>query len=417
MSTGHTPSTVLDLNDPGDDTLERYKYQCSVAAINCVRLVSSKPEIVRVICENYEDIILELADGSFIGQQVKTRNLDLDPFKATDNAVTKSLCRFCSLDQAFPGAFSTFDFSTNHWFWEASENERNLPWLIKRIKERGGVKRLPSKNPLRSFVQRLCAQTDLAESSVVSTLCRTVLNCRKESVGSIASHVREAVGTYPETSNLTLSQNAKIAEDLVNLTFQASSKKMDGNVADLYAAGTDFKDVLNAHVLAGKCITHKQVKEVLVPPNPSTEPLELAALVPIESLPVHLAVMVQKLDKGGLQAARIEQMNDLVYSFHALILRWLSRYGREQAEERYQTLLATVKFECTESQVACEAADKPYAPEMYEQLFTRLQSRVADEHDSLHGCRAEHLMGAAGMLTEQCHAWWSPKFEIERVEP
>lgn len=415
MNIGPSPSAVLDTNDPGDDTLERYKYQCSVAAINCVRLMNATTEVVRVVCENFEDILIEHANGSFVGLQVKTRRLDLEAFKATDAAVTKSLLRFCDLDQLFPGKFTVFDFSTNHWFWETSENEKNLPWLISKIQTRGGVKRLPKTNPMRKFVNALCEKSKLNEGQVVSTLCKTVLNCRTESVGAISLRVRETLGSYQPTSELTLSQAAKVAEDLVNLTFQASSKKLEGDVAELYAAGADFKSVLDAHTLAGKCITKAQVSKILVPPIASTEPIELSSLVPIESLPTHLAVMIQKLDRGGLQAARIEQMSDLVQSFHALLLKWINKYGVEHAQERYQTLLATVNYECTEAQVASETPDAQYAPVMYEKLFQRLRERVAEEHTDLHGCRPEHLMGAAGMLTEQCKAWWSPKFEVERV--
>ena len=415
MRKGHSPSTVLDATDPGDDTLERYKYQCSVAAINCVRLMSATNEVVRVVCENFEDIVIEHANGLFVGLQVKTRGLDLDPFKATDAAVTKSLLRFCVLDQLFAEKFTAFDFSTNHWFWETSENGKNLPWLISNIKARGDVKRLPQTNPMRNFVNVLCEKSGLNESQVVSTLCKTMLNCRTEPVGAIAYRVREALGNYQPTSELTLSQAAEVAEDLVNLTFQASSKKLEGDVAELYAAGTDFKSILDAHTLAGKCITKAQVSKILVPPAAPTEPIELSSLIPIESLPTHLAVMIQKLDRGGLQAARIEQMSDLVQSFHALLFKWVNKYGVDHAQERYQTLLATVNYECTEAQVASENTDAQYAPLMYEKLFQRLRERVAEEHTDLHGCRPEHLMGAAGMLTEQCKAWWSPKFKIEGV--
>lgn len=415
MNEGNSPSSVLDVHDPGDDTLARYKYQCSVAAVNCVRLLTDEPNVIRVICENFEDLLLEHPNGSFIGLQVKTRRLDLDAFKASDDAVLKSFSRFCELDQLFPDKFTTFDFSTNHWFWETSENDKNLPWLLKKLKERGNVKRLPKTNPLRKYVGCICEKSKISEEQVVATLLKIVLNSRSEPVDAIAHRVREAVGSYKPTADLTLSQNAKLAEEIVNLTFQASSKKLSGDPAELYAAGVDFKNVLEAHTLSGKCITKELVENILIQPAGTSEPLELSSLVPIESLPTHLAVMVQKLDKGGLQAARIEQMSDLVKSFQALLFRWINKHGVEQAEERYQTLLTTVNFECTEAQVACEAPNTQYAPKMYEHLFEKLSARVAEAHDELHGCRPEHLLGAAGMLTEQCKAWWSPKFEVERV--
>lgn len=415
MNDIESPSIVLDKLDPGDDTLARYKYQCSTAAINCVRLLTDETNVARVICENFEDLLIEHPDGTFIGIQVKTKRLDLDAFKATDPVVIKSFARFCELDQLFPNQFRAFDFSTNHRFWDSSENGKNLPWILCGLKKRGTVKRLPKTNPLRCFVNSICAMTNLSDEQVTATLCKSVVNSRLEPVDAIDHRVREAIGSYHGTSELTLSQNALLGEQLVSMAFQASSKKTTGETTDLYAAGVDFSSVVEAHTLAGKCLTKDLVESILTTPKTASEPLELSSLVPISSLPTHLAVMVQKLDKGGLQAARIEEMSDLVKSFQILLLKWVSRYGVEKAEERYQTLLMTVKFECTEAQVACETPNTQYAPQMYEHLLARLRARVADAHDDLHGCRPEHLIGAAGMLTEQCKAWWSPKFKIEKA--
>lgn len=409
-----SPSTVLDTSDPGDDTLERYKYQCSVAAINCIHMLLGKNGIVRIICENFEDIIIECEDAQFIGLQVKTKRFDLDPIKSTDESVVKSLSRFCLLDKTFPERFKKFDFLTNHRFWQESENQKNLPWLLEKIKKRGSVKGLPKKNATRIFVNLICEKSGIGEDEVVATLLKTVANAHSEPVGTISHRVIEAVSLHPNTCNLSLSQCAKVAENLVGIVFQASSKKLDGAVTEQYAAGAEFDKILEAHTLAGKCVTKELAESALTPASSQSEPLELASLVPISSLPTHLAVMVQKLDKGGLQAARIEEMSDLVKTFEALIVRWIKRYGSLQAEERYQTLLATVKFECTEAQVACEDPDTQYAPQMYEHLLKSLRERVAQAHEEFHGCRVEHLMGAAGMLTEQCKAWWSPKFEVER---
>jgi hypothetical protein len=31
----------------------------------------------------------------------------------------------------------------------------------------------------------------------------------------------------------------------------------------------------------------------------------------------------------------------------------------------------------------------------------------------LYKCRPEHLMGAAGMLTQKCKTWWSGRFDVD----
>lgn len=413
MNTEISPGHVLDKNDPGDEILARFRYQCCAAAINCVRLITEPNDVAAVFCENFEDILIELADGKFVGQQIKTRQLDLSPFKATDEVVRKALGRFCKLDALFPDKFCQFDFSTNHRFWIDAENERNLPWCLTDIKVRNTVKHLPRTNPMRKLVDALCEHTQLNAEQVVGTLCKTTANARTEPVDAIDFRVIAAVGECQTTAQLTFSQNAKIAEELIYKTSHASAKKIKGPTTDLYAAGTDFSEVLKCQILAGKRLSKQDVEAIIQSQMVTSEPLDLAGLVPIGNLPTNLAVMIQKLDRGGLQAVRIEGIGDLVKSFEYLLIKWVNKYGGDVAEERYKTLLTKVKYDCIEAQVAAETPDEPYAPQMYALLVERLKSRVADAHDELHGCSTEHLIGAAGMLTHQCKAWWSPKFEIQ----
>lgn len=417
MDSENSPISVLDNDDPGDETLARFRYQCSAAAINCARLILHETEAVTVVCENFEDILIECADGKFIGLQIKTRQLTNEPFAATELVIVKSLRRFCELDSRFPGMFRAFDFSTNHSFWEKQENERNLHWVLNSLKARGSSKGLQDKNPVRKLVNSICDKTDLTPAMVDQTLCKTVLNSRLENIDGIDRRVIEVVSECPTAREYPLSLVTKIANEIVNLCFLASSKKTVGDKSELYAAGKDFQEVVKEHELAGKCIRKVDIENIINSYSSVSEPLELSGLMPIGNLPPHLATMIQKLDKGGLQVARIEEMGDLVKSFEHLLLRWVRKHGADVAYERYQNLLAKVKFDCTEAQVSSETSDGQYAPQMYTALFDRLKARVADAHDELHGCSPEHLMGAAGMLTEHCKAWWSEKFEIKGNSP
>ena len=54
---------------------------------------------------------------------------------------------------------------------------------------------------------------------------------------------------------------------------------------------------------------------------------------------------------------------------------------------------------------------------MFGVLAERLMARARDDRDQLHGCRPEHLIGAAGLLTQQCKTWWSPHFNAAEDAP
>ena len=340
LNTENSPIDVLDTDDPGDETLARFRYQCSAAAINCVRLILDEHKAVTVICENFEDILIECSDGSFIGLQIKTRQLQSDPFTATEVVIIKSLRKFCELDRRFPGQFCNFDFSTNHSFWEKSETDRNLKWILKSLKERGSTKNLKKTNPMRKLVNSICEDTDLTPEMVDNTLIKTILNSRLEGINGITPRVTEVVGQCPVACDFSLSRVTKIAEEIVNMCFQASSKKTAGDQSQLYAAGVDFHQTVRQNELAGKCIKKKDIEDLINSHRSNSEPLELSGLMPIGSLPPHLATMIQKLDKGGLQVARINEMSDLVKSFEHLLIRWVNRFGSDIAKERYQNLLA-----------------------------------------------------------------------------
>tara|TARA_R110001606_G_scaffold71247_9_gene163301 strand:+ start:30313 stop:30480 length:168 start_codon:yes stop_codon:yes gene_type:complete len=50
---------------------------------------------------------------------------------------------------------------------------------------------------------------------------------------------------------------------------------------------------------------------------------------------------------------------------------------------------------------------------MYKGLRERLSERVTSQSQPLFGATEEHLVGAAGILTEECSVWWSNKFELK----
>ena len=59
-----TLESTLDPSDPGDDTLRRYRYQATYAAILAVRMVQKESEIAEIFCEHHNDISLKLQFGT-----------------------------------------------------------------------------------------------------------------------------------------------------------------------------------------------------------------------------------------------------------------------------------------------------------------------------------------------------------------
>jgi hypothetical protein len=410
-----SPDSVLDKADPGDEIALRFNYQHCYAAINAIRLISDESNIAELICENHEDLLLKLPIGKFVGTQIKTRSITLPPFKCGDAQIRSALIKFCVLDRRFPLSFVSFDLTTNHSFWEEEESANNLPWMIRVIRERGGIKGLRQTNPVRQFVEALALDGDLKPIDVVATLQKTVCRGHGSDIGSIRGHVRDVLSSCPGVAELPYFTVVQIADAIIALARDASMKTLGGPTADLYALGTNLAEIVDDQLLSGKRISKADVESIISQyksMSRSYQDLDLATHITAQDVPIDLVIAVRKLAKGGVETARVTNIEDLVRSFEALLLRWTRKYGVDEATRRYNNVLGVVQFEATEAQVYATTYGEPYGSRMYGNLVSRLQTRSANDADQLHGCRPEHLLGAAGILTEKCKTWWSSKFNL-----
>jgi hypothetical protein len=410
-----SPDTMLDKADPGDDIALRFNYQHCYAAINAIRLVTNESNIAEIICENHEDILVKRPIGRFIGSQIKTRALMLPPFKSSDAQIRSALKKFCILDARFPDSFDGFDFTTNHGFWQETDSANNLPWLLDGIRERGGIKGLRNTNPLRQFVDEIAADAGLKSSEVAATLHKTSLRGHESDISGIRGHVRDTLSECPGVSDLPYSIVFQIADAIIALAREASLKTLKGPIADLYAPGTHLAKAIDDQRLAGKRISKADVLAIIDQfknNSKSYQDLDLTDLITPSDVPSDLVRAVRKLARGGVEAARVTNIEDLVRSFEALLLQWTRRYGADEAKKRYNNVLGVVRFETTEAQVDAAKAGEPYGSAMYANLVDRLHARLKQDADQLYKCRPEHLLGAAGLLTQQCKTWWSSKFDV-----
>jgi hypothetical protein len=234
---------------------------------------------------------------------------------------------------------------------------------------------------------------------------------------SIRGYVRDVLSDCPGVNQLPYYIVVQIAEAIIALAREASIKKLRGPIADLYSPGTDLAKVMDDQLLAGKRISKADVLAVIdhfKNNGSSYEDLDLTSLITPSDAPSDLVQAIRKLAKGCVETARVINIKDFVRSFEALFIRWTRKYGAEEAKRRYNNVLGIVQFETTEAQVFAARTGEPYGSEMYAGLVHRLQARLRRDADQLYDCRPEHLLGAAGLLTQQCKTWWSPIFDVSR---
>lgn len=405
------PDEVLDSIDVGDEVALRYRYQHTYAAICSLRLVDHTSDTI--LCENHEDFIIKHADGSFTAVQVKTRDLSGDPLKANDAQVVKALQKFCKLDKNFPGDFRSFDFSTNFDFWTQKDDHKNLPALVEKCQRREKIDRLRKDNPLRIFATSIVKGSDLSLNDVCSTMKKVHLNARRETVASIKAALIDEVGQSEFAEDYTYQKTVLFADRLTSLAYLASSKGIKGSRESAYVPGSSFDAAIRQLLLDGKSITYNDTQNLVNEfSQPVLAPLQIDGLLPVDDLPKDLAVMIQKLAFGEMQKVRIDHLSDLVRSFQHLQASWARKYSPEKAKLLTESVLAHVLHDCVEAEASVSDETQPFAREKYDFLKVSLNERLKTHPTTVPECTVEHLIGAAGILTEQCKVWWSPKFEF-----
>lgn len=415
-----TPGTTLDLDDPGDDVQRRFRYQHAFTAIQCASLLLPECEYDTIYCENLEDALLRKKNGRFVGVQVKTRAFHLEPFKAGDAAVKKSIGRFANLEARFPSQFDGFRFVTNHGFWAEKDNQHCLNFLIRTLKARGGVRGLRSTHELREWIAQICADHGCKECDVVAAVLKLDLVGYESDLERSSRDLQQIVAELDGLEDCSAKVAGTIADNLMHKVYKASSVVLGGEKAALYELVADFDAHRDALVLLGKTIEAADVRAVIdsVLTGDHSNLLVSANLVPADALPDGVAVLEEKLTQGGLQQERINKVKDFKASMEDLYLSWLYKQDLKVANDRMAHLKVLVEDDCIEAKLesaAHKAAD--YAPEMYGRLRDRLNLRAASTHHSLFGATPEHLVGTAAILTEECSVWWSDKFDLKSRKP
>lgn len=413
----NNPGNTLDTTDPGDDVQLRFRYQHAYAAIQCLRMLAANGGPQAVYCENHEDVVVENADGKFVAVQIKTRKLSRPPFRATDEDFVKAIRRFSRLVERFSDWFTAFNFTTNHRFWEDAEEPANPVYLVRFLRDRGGVKRLRSDNPVRAFLKSVCAEGQAAEGGVVAALLRLQLAGHESDLQHTYRNLVDAIGaTRGLGSRCPLATVYRIADNLIHLVYLASSKVLDGEVAELYKPETDIAEVRDKLLLAGKRLLPTDIETVIDQslPNSASNLLVTNGLVAAELLPPGMDVMRQKLAAGGVEQERVDVIEDSVASIQKAYLEWTYKVEITAANERLQHLQALVRDDCAEAKIlASNKSNPPFGAQMYTLLRARLKDRAELGSEPLFGCGERHLLGLAGTMTEECNVWWSDPFTVK----
>lgn len=161
-----------------------------------------------------------------------------------------------------------------------------------------------------------------------------------------------------------------------------------------------------------KAVTKETVQRILQESLSTDTLLCTRDGVSVLDLPRGMRRLELKLAMGKISVSNIRRTKDHKYSAEKLLDEWIYRYCPEKANERYAHLSVIVGNVCQEAYDSAYTPSEPFGQVMLNNVRQRLRSRLAGEPDSFFGCKYEHLLGMAGILTELCDVWWSEESEI-----
>lgn len=120
-------------------------------------------------CEQFEYILIKLKNNTFIGIQVKTRQVTLGPFKFQDPEIMATLERFVRHEKDFPNLFVRYDICSNCGFLE-KEDPSSLVHCLKTLMKHNGSKSCLSEVDFSKRIEQLSNAVECSEELVLTTL-------------------------------------------------------------------------------------------------------------------------------------------------------------------------------------------------------------------------------------------------------
>jgi hypothetical protein len=414
MAATDTPATTVDTADPGDEVQRRFRYQINYCALKALQLLVDDASIRAIYCEQIEDLLVEFHDGCFCGMQIKTRELDQSPIKANDQVVIGALARFCVRDAQFPGQFAYFVLVTNFVFYRGTggDDVRNVLECARDIPK---LNELSSRHALRRNIEGIAEKSGLPTEQVVVTLSKVRLEERKTGIDQPDLEVVQAlgqIGGYSAQPHTGLMVAARLLKARV---WEASSLAIGAMVLEQHQASVDFNGHISKLRVARKRIDAAELVALLASISHSemrAELLTIANFLARKDIPPGLGRMEFKMAAGAISYFDIAQAKDDVATLESAFLHWKERNGLEEANRRLAHFQYLALRDARVAQQLSQRPDVPYGQAMLQMVRARLGETTAKEVASLFGCRTEHLLGAAGLLTEECKLWWGTPVSI-----
>ena len=405
------PADILSSTDAGDEMQRRLRYQAAYGALVCLDLLNDEM-IAEVFCEHHEDFLIRKVDGKYIGVQVKTRATHLGPFTSNDDAVVTALTRFVQLDIDFPGYFDNFVIVANCDFWQADENEKNLPHVIARLQKNANTSFVGTMKGVISGIRSTCK---CSKKAIVQAIIKTRLEGTVPKFEDITATVAVRVGNIDEFKSRYLLELYICGTTLIERILAASALPCDVPARTHFIYASNPLETAVQQVINHKRLTRDLVLDILRNSLAMAVTLRTTDASTIEHLPLGHHRLEQKMAAGEISFQSISIAKDHQASMEYVLQEWLHQYGVHMATKRFEQVDIIVRTQCAEAYDGAFSDLAAFGSAMLQDLRARLKVVAEKDKAATFGLRYEHLLGLVSLATQGCRIWWSKPFTIAEV--
>lgn len=404
-----SPTDKYDVSDPGDEMQLRLRYQHGYGLILFCAAEIGQLDCKSLWFEQHEDILLETGSGRFSFYQVKTREATLGKWKLTDEALVKSIRRFCEFENEYGELIDDFVFVSNCPYRESKDDTKEEERALSPINFFQYVKNEAIfDGEFKKRLDSLIATLGFEEKTVLQVIKKIMLvvgpPLENFEVDLSATHL----SSIPHIKDMKLTHINRMRDELLHKIFKASSLSINDTHKHIFCRVGDNK--YDPRVLSKKIDLDEFSSLIKDVPKQVFMYFENSAELEIGASLKDMGVLKKKMDRAGL-GSQYESLKRRALSAEELFLEEAAKNP-----ENFQTILdqveGTVLTSCSDAILDATNGNKIDGVEAFKSARKQLE-KLSENNPAQVACKnADCLIGVAGLLTGACKLWWSEEFDL-----
>lgn len=404
-----SPIEKYDTSDPGDEMQLRLRYQHGYGLILFCAAEVGQLDCKSLWFEQHEDILLEKNNGRFNFYQIKTREATLGKWKITDEALFKSVRRFCEFENKYGELIDEFLFVSNCQYRESKEGTKEedkalSPINFFRYAKSGAKFDGEFKNRLDDLVNAVGIGEEIVLQAIKKISLVVGPPLENFEIDLSATHLI----SIPHLKDMSLTHINRMRDEFLYKVFQASSLSINDAHKHIFCRLGDKK--YDPRILSKKIELEEFSLLIKSVPKQVFMYFENSAELEIGTSLKDMGVLKKKMDRAGL-GSQYESLKRRALSAEELFLEEVNKNP-----ENFQTMLdqveGTVLTTCSDAILDATNGNKIDGVEAFKSARKQLEN-FSENNPAQVACKnVDCLIGVAGLLTGACKLWWSEEFDL-----